>query len=69
MASKTPVLIVAAGRDRVVKTEASRDYARRTPGVSFIVIPESLHEILVEAPPIRAQFFAAFDAFVAGPQP
>jgi lysophospholipase len=61
---KAPTLIVAAGRDRVVRTEAARDFARQVPGVSLIVIPEALHEILIEAAPIRAQFFAAFDAFV-----
>ena len=61
---RAPVLIVAAGRDRVVRTESTRDFAKRVAGVSLIVIPESLHEILVEATPIREQFFAAFDAFV-----
>ena len=61
---KSAVLIVAAGRDRVVKTEATRAFARRVPGVSLIVIPEALHEILIEATPIRQQFLAAFDAFI-----
>lgn len=60
---RAKVLLVAAGRDRVVKTEAARDFARRVPGVSFIVIAEALHEILVESTSIREQFFAAFDSF------
>jgi lysophospholipase len=64
---KAKTLIVAAGRDRVVRTEGARDFAKRVPGVSFIVIPESLHEILVEATPIREQFLAAFDTFIGTP--
>ena len=62
---RAPALIVAAGRDRVVSTEAARRFARRT-GLSFVVIPESRHEILCETDEIRAQFLAAFDSFIAG---
>jgi lysophospholipase len=62
---RAPVLIVAAGRDRIVDTESARRFANRT-GLSFIVIPESRHEILFEVDEIRAQFLAAFDAFVGG---
>ena len=31
-----------------------------------VVIPGARHEILMERDPIRAQFWAAFDAFVPG---
>jgi lysophospholipase len=60
---RAPVLIVAAGRDRIVDTEAARSFARRA-GLSFTVIPESRHEILFETDEIRAQFLAAFDSFI-----
>jgi lysophospholipase len=60
---RAPVLIVAAGRDRIVDTEATRRFARRA-GLSFAVIPESRHEILCETDEIRAQFLAAFDSFI-----
>jgi lysophospholipase len=61
---RTPVLIVAAGQDRIVDTEAIRRFARNMAGVSLIVIQESLHEILAEKTAIREQFFAAFDTFM-----
>lgn len=62
---KAPVLIVAAGRDRVVDTEATRRFASHMAGISLVVIPDAMHEILMERDPIRAQFFAAFAAFAA----
>jgi len=30
----------------------------------MVVIPEALHEIMLESDEVRAQFLAAFDAFV-----
>ncbi|MBC8036534.1 MAG: alpha/beta hydrolase [Rhizobiales bacterium] len=59
-----PVLMVAAGLDRVVDNEATHRLAERIPGVSLIVIRESLHELLTERDEIRNQFLAVFDAFV-----
>jgi lysophospholipase len=59
-----PVLIVSAGRDRVVDTEAARRFAENASGIAFVVIEDAQHEILMERDPIREQFFAAFDAFV-----
>jgi lysophospholipase len=64
-ALRVPVLIIAAGHDRVVKTEAARQFARRVPTISFVAIEESRHEIVCETDWIRAQFLAAFDAFTA----
>lgn len=68
-----PVLIVAAGRDRVVSNEAIRRLAKRVPGVALTFVPEAQHEILSERDPIRRQFLAAFDSFVTeelpGPPP
>ncbi|HMT13304.1 MAG TPA: alpha/beta hydrolase, partial [Aestuariivirga sp.] len=32
-------------------------------GLSVVVIPSARHEILMEADEVRAQFWAAFDAF------
>jgi lysophospholipase len=61
-----PVLMVAAGLDRVVDNEATHRLAETIPGISLIVIRESLHEILTERDEIRDQFFAVFDAFVEG---
>jgi lysophospholipase len=62
---RCPVLIVMAGQDAVVDNDAARAFAQRVPGVSLTVIREALHEILLERDEIRAQFFAAMDAFLA----
>ena len=59
-----PVLIVAAERDRVVDTEATRRLARRVPGIALVFIPGARHEILTEGDDFRRQFFMAFDSFV-----
>ncbi len=63
-AFRCPVLIVAAGNDRVVDVEATYRFAHNMTGVSMIVIHEALHEILLERDDVRVQFFAAFDAFI-----
>lgn len=59
-----PVLIVAAGADRVVGNEGIRRLARRVPGVALTFIPDAKHEILGERDMIRRQFLAALDSFV-----
>ncbi len=63
MVFRSPILIVAAGRDRIVDNEATRRFCAGATGVSLAVIPEARHEILFERDSIREQFFAAFDAF------
>lgn len=60
----TPCLLFGAGRDRVVRTSAVRDFARRLPNATYVEIPDAEHEILMENDTIRAQFWSAFDAFV-----
>ena len=61
---RCPVLIVAAGRDLVVDIEATYRFSHKVTGVSMVVIREALHEIMLERNEVRAQFLAAFDAFV-----
>jgi lysophospholipase len=60
----TPVLLCGAGKDRVVKTKAVRDYAKRMPKARYVEIEEAEHEILMETDAIRARFWAEFDAFM-----
>lgn len=62
---RAPVLIIAAGDDRLVSTEASRQFARRMAGVAAVVIERSRHEPLMERDEVREQFWAAFDTFLA----
>lgn len=59
----TPCLIFGAGRDRIVKTDAVRDFAQRLPRATYVEFPEAEHEILMESDAIRARFWSAFDAF------
>lgn len=63
---ETPLLVVGAGKDRVVVTQATRDFVKLLPNASYVEIAESEHEILMEKDSIRAQFWAAFDTFVNG---
>jgi lysophospholipase len=60
----TPVLIVGAGKDRIVDTAAEREFARRLPHGTFLEFADAEHEIMMENDSIRARFWAAFDAFV-----
>jgi lysophospholipase len=62
----SPVLLVSAGADNVVSGAAIERFAARLPAGSHLTIEGARHEILQEADIYRAQFWAAFDAFVPG---
>ena len=59
-----PVLIVAAGGDTIVATPAVTAFAARLPNGSLCLIEGARHEVLQEQDAFRAEFWAAFDAFV-----
>jgi lysophospholipase len=59
------VLLITAGLDRVVDTKATQDFANRVPGITQVMIRDSLHEILIERDAIRSEFWAAFDSYIA----
>jgi lysophospholipase len=59
-----PILMVAAGQDRVVSTTAVEEFALRLKVGSHVMIAGSRHEILMETDNIRARFWAAFDAYL-----
>jgi lysophospholipase len=61
-----PILIIGAGDDVLVSTLAAEKFASRLRAGAILTIPGSRHEILIERDAIRAQFWAAFDAFVPG---
>jgi lysophospholipase len=63
---RQPLLLLAAGRDQVVSTAAIEDVAVRLRAGSHLVIPGANHELMMEQDIYRAQFWAAFDAFVPG---
>ncbi len=62
-AISTPILILGAGRDRIVKTSAIRSFAKRLPNATYVEIDDAEHEILMENDSIRSRFWQAFDAF------
>jgi lysophospholipase len=63
---RVPVLMLAAGEDRIVSSKAIEEFALRLKVGSKIELRGSRHEILHERDMIREQFWAAFDAFVPG---
>ena len=64
-AIQTLVLIIGAGRDRIVDTSAEREFASRLPHGTYLEFEDAEHEILMETDSIRARFWTAFDAFVS----
>jgi lysophospholipase len=63
---RQPLLLIAAGADSIVSTPAIEEFAYHLRSGSHLVIVGSKHEILQEQDRYRAQFWAAFDAFVPG---
>jgi len=63
---RQPILMLAASSDTVVSTAAIEEFAYHLRAGSHLVIAGSKHEILQEQDRYRAQFWAAFDAFVPG---
>ena len=65
-ALRQPLLIIAAGEDPIASTQATERFAVRLRAGSHLIIPGARHEILMERDVVRAQFWAAFDAFIPG---
>ena len=63
---RQPVLLVAAGRDRVVSTAAIETFGSHLIAGRHLIVAGSMHELLQEQDHYRDQFWAAFDAFVPG---
>ena len=63
---RQPMLLIAAGYDQVVWTPAIEDFGMYLLAGRHLILPGARHEILQEQDQFRAQFWAAFDAFVPG---
>ncbi len=63
---RLPVLTIGAGADPVVGTPVIERFCARLRAGHFVVLPGARHEILTETDAIRADFWAAFDAFIPG---
>lgn len=63
---RVPALIVSGALDRLVSMTAAEATAAALRAGGQVVIPGARHEIMMERDAIRAQFWAAFEAFVPG---
>ena len=63
-AIKAPVLMLAAALDQVVSTSTTEQLGLRMRTGRHMVVPAARHELFMENDAIRAQVFAAFDAFI-----
>jgi lysophospholipase len=61
---RVPVLMLAAARDEVVSTSTIEQLGLRMRTGRHVVIAGARHELFMENDAIRAQVFAAFDAFI-----
>ncbi len=61
-----PLLMVTATEDRIVSRRAQGAFCQQAPDCRQLLIEGARHELLVETDPRRAQFWQAFDRFVAG---
>lgn len=61
-----PVMIITAGREKIVDNTATRRFIERVPGIAKVTINTALHEILMENDSVRGEFFAVFESFVGG---
>ncbi|MES2034410.1 MAG: alpha/beta hydrolase [Pseudomonadota bacterium] len=60
-----PVLVIAAGEEKLVDNADQRAIVARIPKGRWIEIPGAYHELLQETDDVRARFWAEFDAFTA----
>ena len=60
----TPLIVFGAGKDRIVKTEVTREYVKWLPKASYVELDDAEHEILMETNAVRDRFWSAFDAFI-----
>jgi lysophospholipase len=63
---RVPALVVSGALDRLVSLTAAETLAAALRAGGQVVIPGARHEVLMERDPIRAQLWAAFEAFVPG---
>lgn len=61
---RIPMLLVAAGTDRIVSSSAIETFASRLKIGARVALAGSQHEILQERDEIRLRFWAAFDAYL-----
>ena len=61
---QVPMLVFAAGNDKIVSTPAIEDFCVGLKVGTHILLPGSEHEIMQETDDVRQRFWAAFDAYL-----
>ena len=65
----TPLLIISAEADEIVSVAAQKKACRRLPECDFVMIPNALHELLIETDVVLENFWETFDEFIFRPLP
>ena len=63
---RQPILVLAAGHDQITSTRVTEEFAIHLRAGAHLVVAGARHEIMMEQDQYRAQFWAAFDAFIPG---
>ena len=58
----TPITVIQAGADALVRNDRQQAFVERLPNAEFISVENSKHEILKEQDSFRQQFWTIFDA-------
>lgn len=61
---KIPVMLFAAGKDRIVSTRAVEEFGVGLKVGNLVLIPGCRHEVMQERDVFRQRFWAAFDAYL-----
>ncbi len=61
---KLPLLLASAGKENLVDNAAIKRAYHTLPDCSFLELPDSAHEILMERDEIRDQFLKSFDELI-----
>lgn len=61
---QVPLLLFAAGMDRIVSTTAVEEFGLRLKVGTHVLLPQARHEILQETAGVRKDFWAAFDGYM-----
>jgi lysophospholipase len=60
---KTPLLVLRAGRDTYVRTDAESGFCAQAPSCELVEYPEAYHCLLIETDRVRDDVFARLNSF------
>jgi alpha-beta hydrolase superfamily lysophospholipase len=56
--------MISSGADEIVSVAAQEKICRRVPNCHLVMIPDALHELLIETDAVLEKFWEVFDGFV-----